>query len=127
MKAIKRKAMTIVKKTRRAISAIVKAEGRCIMFKESWRIILWISRKLIDALDSTLMNLLSWRMEICKLIGRTKIRHNLPIHVPEREKELLKKRQRQAKKFGFSEKAMRILAKAVMSESKRIQSELKRA
>lgn len=58
------------------------------MLRESWRIILEVNRLMIDVLDFLLMNLLHWRMEICKVIGRTKIRHNLPIYVPEREKEI---------------------------------------
>lgn len=94
------------------------------MLKESWRIILWLNRKLIDVLDPLMMCLLGWRMKICKVIGRTKIRHNLPIYVPEREKEILKKRQLQARKFNLSDKVVRIMAKAVMWESKRIQKGL---
>ena len=94
------------------------------MWRDSWKAKLWSQRKLIDVLDPLMMRLLAWRMRVCKNIGRIKIRHNLPIYVPEREKEILKNRQRQAKKFGFSEKVMRILSKVVMHESKRIQKEL---
>lgn len=94
------------------------------MLKESWRIILWLNRKSIDALDSLMMKMLGWRMEICKGIGRIKNRHSLPIYMPEREKEILKKRQIQGIKLGLSEKCIRILAKAVMHESKRIQKQL---
>lgn len=91
---------------------------------DSWKAKLWAQRKLIDVLDPSMMQLLAWRMKASKNIGRIKIKHNLPVYMPEREKEILKKRQRQAKKFGFSEKVMRILSKAVMHESKRIQKEL---
>ena len=94
------------------------------MLRESWRIALWLNRKSIDVLDFLMMKILGWRMWICKWIGRIKTKHNLPIYVPEREKEILKKKQAQAKRLGISEKFVRIAAKAVMSESKRIQSEL---
>lgn len=94
------------------------------MGRNSWKASLWVHRKFIDVLDPLMMRLLAWRMKVCKNIGRIKIQHNLPIYVPEREKEILKNRQQQAKKFGFSEKAMRILSKAVMWESKRIQKKL---
>lgn len=94
------------------------------MWRDSWKVKLWAQRKLINVLDPSMMRLLAWRMKACKSIGRIKSRHNLPIYVPEREKEILSKRQKQAKRFGFSEKATRILAKAVMWESKRIQKEL---
>jgi chorismate mutase len=94
------------------------------MWKENWRFMLKASRFLIDALDFLLMGMLWCRMQICKVIGRTKIRHNLSVYVPEREKEILRKRQKQARKFGFSEKAVRILAKTVMWESRRIQKGL---
>ncbi len=94
------------------------------MWRDSWKAKLWVQRKLIDVLDPSMIRLLAWRMRACKNIGRIKIRHNLPIYVPEREKEILKKRQQQAKRFGFSEKVMRILSKAIMHESKKIQREL---
>lgn len=91
------------------------------MWKENWRLTLKVSRFLIDALDFLMMKMLGWRMWVCKGIGKIKIRHNLPIYSPEREKEVLKKRQIQARKFNLSDKVVRILAKAVMWESKRIQ------
>ena len=94
------------------------------MWRDSWKAKLWARRKFIDVLDPSMMQLLAWRMKACKSIGRIKSRYNLPIYVPEREKEILKKRQREAKKFGFSEKVMRILVKVIMWESKRIQKEL---
>lgn len=94
------------------------------MWQENWRLALKVSRFLIDALDFLMIKLLGWRMWLCKRIGRIKTRHSLPIYMPEREKEILKKRQMQAKKFNISDKAVRILVKAVMWESKRIQSEL---
>ena len=94
------------------------------MWLNGWKAMLWLERKLIDVLDPLMMRLLGWRMKVCKGIGRIKIKHNLPIHVPEREKEILKMRQQQARKFNLSEKAVRILAKAVMWESKRVQEGL---
>jgi chorismate mutase/prephenate dehydrogenase len=97
------------------------------MWRNSWEVKLWAQRKFIDVLDPLMMRLLAWRMKVCKNIGRIKIQHNLPIYVPEREKEILKNRQQQAKRLGFSEKVMRILSKAVMHESKRVQKELAKA
>ena len=94
------------------------------MWRDNWKNELWLQRKIIDVLDPLMMCLLAWRMKVCRNIGRIKIKHNLPVYVPEREKEILKNRQQQAGRFGFSEKAMRILSKAVMWESKRIQKEL---
>ncbi len=108
----------------RNISAPSFRKEVIFMCWDSWKAKLWAQRKLIDVLDPSMMQLLAWRMKACKNIGRIKIRHNLPIYVPAREKEILKKRQQQAKKFGFSEKVTRILSKAIMWESKRIQKEL---
>ena len=97
------------------------------MWLNGWKAMLWLERELIDVLDPLMMCLLGWRMSICKGIGRIKIKHKLPIHVPEREKEILKKMQSLSRKFNLSDKAVRILAKAVMWESKRVQKGLAEA
>lgn len=97
------------------------------MWRDNWKVKLWVQRKFIDVLDPLMMRLLAWRMKVCKSIGKIKIKNNLPVYMPEREKEILKNRQQQAEKFGFSEKVMRILSKAIMWESKRIQKELVKA
>jgi chorismate mutase len=91
------------------------------MWRDNWKNELWLQRKIIDGLDPLMMCLLAWRMRVCRNIGRIKIKHNLPVYVPEREKEILEKRQQQARKFNLSDKVVKVLAKAVMWESKRIQ------
>jgi chorismate mutase/prephenate dehydrogenase len=92
--------------------------------KENWKIKLWISRIIINTLDFLMMKLIGWRMFVCRGIGRIKIKYKLPIYAPEREKEILRRRQAQGGQHGFSEKFVRILVKAILWESKRIQAEL---
>ena len=93
------------------------------MSEDNWKLRLRIFRRLIDFLDSLIMKLLSWRTQVCKRIGKIKLQRNLPIHVPEREAQIIKSKQELAKRYGLAADWVVHLFQVIMHESKRIQNE----
>ncbi|XOV77758.1 MAG: bifunctional chorismate mutase/prephenate dehydrogenase [Aestuariibacter sp.] len=79
-------------------------------------------RREIDALDSQLVQLLSKRSKLTSQVGAYKSRTGLPIYVPSREAELLKKRREQAEHEGISPDLVEDLLRRIMRESYQTQN-----
>lgn len=80
-------------------------------------------RRMIDWLDSNIMELLRRRFECSKKIGKVKEELGLPFTDLKREEEIIRKRTHQT---GFNEKFMQNFYNVIFSESKRIMRENKR-
>ena len=76
----------------------------------------------IDELDSQLIELLAKRAELTSKVGEVKAKTGMPIYVPQREAELLAKRQQQAVECGVSESLVEDLLRRIMRESYHIQN-----
>src|SRR3990170_813490 len=74
----------------------------------------WRAR--ITALDRQLLNLLNQRAEAAIEIGRTKAREGLPYYIPEREKEILDRLQRE-NPGPFPNDAVRAVWREIISAS----------
>jgi chorismate mutase len=59
-------------------------------------------RKNIDSLDDQILQLLSQRVQICKVIGSAKKAQGLPIHDARREKEVYQKVKAKAVNLALS-------------------------
>lgn len=94
------------------------------MWHDGWKVELNELRSGIDKLDSAIINLVSQRMRLSERIGEIKSEQGLPFCVPQREAEVIRKRQGLGILHGLSEKFVRILFKVIMHESRRRQKEL---
>ncbi len=61
-------------------------------------------REEIDGINKGIVELLARRMEVAGEIAEYKKLHNLPIHVPEREKAVIENVKELARKTGLDEK-----------------------
>lgn len=77
-------------------------------------------RKEIDTVDEALTALFLRRMALSREIGRIKAAQGLPLRVPEREKELLARRQEQAGELADYTGA---LYETILSLSRRYQED----
>ena len=94
------------------------------MWKDDWREELNMLRGQIDNLDSEIIGLVSRRMKICEKVGEIKAQHDLPVYVPEREKQVIGTREQWGKSFGLKAKFIRILFRLIMVQSRMLQREL---
>ena len=94
------------------------------MWRNDWREKLSEYRQGIDEIDSKVLELLGKRMELSGKIGEIKVERGLPVCVPEREEEVVRKRQEWGDSYGFRQRFVRVLLKVIMHESKRRQREL---
>lgn len=78
-------------------------------------------REEIDKLDEFLVYLLFKRLELVEKIGELKKKYNIPLYVPEREKEIIKKCIEFSKNFNLSNKFIELIFKTVFNESKLIE------
>ncbi|MCW8091461.1 bifunctional chorismate mutase/prephenate dehydrogenase [Alteromonas sp. ASW11-130] len=74
-------------------------------------------REGIDAIDAELVELLRRRAQLTGKIGEIKAQTGMPIFVPERETELIKKRRQQAQETGVSADLIEDLLRRIMRES----------
>ena len=78
-------------------------------------------RSRIDKIDDELIDLLEQRLKIAKAIAEYKVKHNLSIEQPEREKAVLEKLMHRAKKKGLNHKFIKELYELIFQESKDLQ------
>lgn len=74
-------------------------------------------RAQIDELDSQLVEILAKRNQLTTQVGKYKSKTGLPIYVPSREAELIKKRRQQAAEKGLSSNLIEDLLRRIMRES----------
>lgn len=94
------------------------------MWRDDWREKLSEYRQGIDEIDFKVLELVGKRMELSEKIGEIKFELELPVCVPEREAEVVRKRQEWGDSYGFRQMFVRVLFKVIMHESKRRQREL---
>ena len=74
-------------------------------------------RKQIDNIDKQFVELLAKRAAITTEVGNIKAKTGMPIYVPQREKDLLKARRKQAEALGVSPQLVEDLLRRMMRES----------
>ncbi|MGA7271553.1 MAG: 3-deoxy-7-phosphoheptulonate synthase [Acidimicrobiia bacterium] len=84
-------------------------------------------RRHIDQIDRQIVRLLSRRQELSLQIGRVKQARGLPVHIPEREQELLEIIREEALHLGVDVDHAVSLFELVLAESKRLQREEREA
>ncbi len=94
------------------------------MWRDDWCKKLSEYRQGIDEIDFKVLELVGKRMELSEKIGEIKSELGLPVCVPEREKEVVSKRQQWGDGYGFRQMFVRVLFRVIMQESKRRQREL---
>lgn len=80
-------------------------------------------RNTIDDLDSQLVELLAKRADITRQVGEYKSQTGMPIYVPSREAELIKKRRAQAERKGVPPALVEDLLRRIMRESYQTQNQ----
>ena len=79
-------------------------------------------RMKIDVIDENLVDLLNRRADFALEIGRIKKCHGLPIHMPEREEEILEHVQR-VNKGPLTDDMVKRLFERILDESRRLERE----
>lgn len=82
-------------------------------------------RRHIDQIDRQIVRLLSRRQDLSTEIGRVKQSRGLPVHIPDRENELLEVVRDEAQHLGVDLAHVEALFELVLAESKRIQHEMR--
>lgn len=83
-----------------------------------------VYRKKIDDIDSKILNLLSQRGKAAEQIGKIKRKNKLPFHIPEREEQLIT-RLKKANSGPFSNEAIGIIYREIISASLALETPLK--
>lgn len=84
-------------------------------------------RNRIDLIDRDIVKMLARRQRLALEIGKVKAQRNMPVHVPEREDELLAIIREEAAFQGISEVLVDRLFQDVLTESRRAQYQLREA
>ncbi|QJC33844.1 bifunctional chorismate mutase/prephenate dehydrogenase [Enterobacteriaceae endosymbiont of Donacia provostii] len=74
-------------------------------------------RNQIDILDKELLNILKKRIDLVKKIGLIKYKNGLPIYIPEREKNIITLRKKEAIKKGISPDFIEDILYRIINES----------
>ena len=74
-------------------------------------------RKEIDQLDSQLVEILAQRAQITRQVGEYKSQVGMPIYAPDREAELIAKRQKEAESHGVPPALVEDLLRRIMRDS----------
>lgn len=82
-------------------------------------------RRHIDQIDRQIVRLLARRQSLSLEIGRVKQARGLPVHIPDRESELLAIVADEAAHLGVDVEHVRQLFELVLSESRRLQHEMR--
>lgn len=82
-------------------------------------------RNRIDLIDRDIVKMLARRQDLAMEIGKVKAQRDMPVHVPERESELLAIIREEAAFQGISEELVDRLFQDVLAESRRAQYELR--
>jgi chorismate mutase len=83
-------------------------------------------RKKLDKIDSKIISNFSERMKIVKKIGLLKIKNNIEICQPTREKALIVSRKQMAKKFDLSDELIEGIFSKTLKESVKVQEKLRK-
>lgn len=94
------------------------------MWNDDWKEDLDVCRDQIDKIDSEIIGLVSQRMKVCEKVGEIKAQQNLPVYVPEREKQVISTREQLGRTVGLRSKFVRLLFKLIMIQSRMRQKEL---
>lgn len=79
-------------------------------------------RKKIDELDTELVKILAKRIELIKKVSDIKKKKNIPIHDPEREKEIIKEKKTIANELNLNPEFIEEIFEIILKESKNIQN-----
>ncbi len=82
-------------------------------------------RNRIDLIDRDIVKMLARRQDLAMEIGKVKAQRDMPVHVPEREEELMAIIREEAAFQGISEDLVDRLFQDVLDESRRAQYELR--
>jgi len=74
-------------------------------------------RKRIDEIDEQILRFLKERVEICKIIGKTKREHGIPVKDQRREDELYKRIVRRASELGLNPRDVRAVYQEILAMS----------
>ena len=78
-------------------------------------------RKKIDGIDMGILELLSNRIDIAKLIAQIKNENNLQVFQPEREKIIIETIKKRAIELGLPEKFVLDIYELILDQSKKSQ------
>jgi len=78
-------------------------------------------RRRIDEIDEQILRFLKERMEICKIIGKTKREHGIPVKDHQREDDLYKRIVRRASELGLNPRDVRAVYQEILAMSIRAQ------
>jgi 3-deoxy-7-phosphoheptulonate synthase len=84
-------------------------------------------RRHIDQIDRQIVRLLARRQDLSLEIGRVKQARGLPVHIPDREGELLEIVCEEATHLGLDVNHVQALFEGVLAESRRLQHEMRSA
>ncbi|QJC33438.1 chorismate mutase [Enterobacteriaceae endosymbiont of Donacia clavipes] len=76
-----------------------------------------ILRNKIDILDKKLLEIINKRLILVKKVGIIKNKHKLPIYDPKREKYIIKRKRKEAKKKGISPNLIEKILYCIINES----------
>ncbi len=81
-------------------------------------------REHLDRLDELLVLILAERQSFISKVAEYKLRNNIEIHQPKREKEIIERKIEIAKQKGLNPEFIEDLFERIIEESKRIQKEI---
>jgi 3-deoxy-7-phosphoheptulonate synthase len=81
----------------------------------------------IDQIDRQVVRLLGRRQELALEIGKTKQDRGLPVHMPDREHELMLVIEEEATRHGLEPGHVRAIFHLVLAESRRLQHQMRQA
>lgn len=78
-------------------------------------------RSKIDRLDNEILSLIVKRTEVCRNVGKIKLRVGRPVFDPDREKEVIEDRINFSRTLGIDDEFVRKIMILMMDYSKRVQ------
>ncbi len=77
----------------------------------------------IDRINAQLVELLAKRFAAAEQIAQYKKANNMPVHAPQREKQVIENVKALAKKSGLDEKAAEEIFKKIIEQTKNMENE----
>jgi chorismate mutase-like protein len=81
-------------------------------------------RKKIDKIDQKLVKLVSERVRLIPAVAKYKVKNNLPMHNPKREKQIFENKVKLAKKEKVNPELVKDIFKRLIKESYRIEEKV---
>ncbi|MEM2099594.1 MAG: chorismate mutase [Candidatus Bathyarchaeia archaeon] len=72
-------------------------------------------RKRIDAIDEQILQLLSERVDVCRLIGALKRRQNMPVKDVPRENDVYSRIKRKAAELGLDAEQVEVIYRQIVN------------